>query len=244
MKNQYFADINDYRKFGLLRTLSGLGEIRTAVCWMLTGSDTRSDGRFTRYLGQPERWRDCDPPLFDSLAACLSGPGTRSVAWAVDHQLLPAACYFADLLEDGLTARRQYFDRFEALSAGSELVFFDPDNGLEVKSVRAGGKNFSKFLAWDELERTYQSGKSVLFYQHFPRIRRDVFTERLASQLLSRLALPGLFSFTSSNVLFMLLPQPRRLDYFSGRCSQLEVAWASQFRLAQILPDAGTPRQA
>jgi hypothetical protein len=236
MKNQYFADINDYRKLGLLRTLSGLGEIRTAVCWMLTSNDARSDGRFTRYLEQPERWRACDPPLFDSLAACLAEPGKRAVTWAADHELLPAACYFADVLEDGLTARRQYFDRFEALSAGSELVFFDPDNGLEVKSVRAGGKNYSKYLAWPELERPYQSGKSVLLYQHFPRIRRDVFTGQLASQLFSRLTLPGLFSFTSSNVLFLLLPQPNRLDYFAARCSQLELAWAGQIRHTQISP--------
>jgi len=33
MKNQYFGDINDYRKYGLLRTLTG-GQIKTAVCWM------------------------------------------------------------------------------------------------------------------------------------------------------------------------------------------------------------------
>jgi hypothetical protein len=44
MKNQYFGDINDYRKYGLLRGLSNRGEIRTAVCWMLTTDDGRGDG--------------------------------------------------------------------------------------------------------------------------------------------------------------------------------------------------------
>ncbi|HUW95833.1 MAG TPA: hypothetical protein VMW58_08590 [Anaerolineae bacterium] len=36
MKNQYFGDINDYRKYGLLRILTNLGEIKTAVCWVRT----------------------------------------------------------------------------------------------------------------------------------------------------------------------------------------------------------------
>ena len=35
MKNQYFGDINDYRKYGLLRILTNGGEVDTAVCWML-----------------------------------------------------------------------------------------------------------------------------------------------------------------------------------------------------------------
>jgi len=39
MKNQYFGDINDYRKYGLLRGLSNKGEISTLVCWMLTENE-------------------------------------------------------------------------------------------------------------------------------------------------------------------------------------------------------------
>ena len=39
MKNQYFGDINDYRKYGLLRVLCNRGEIETAVCWMLATDD-------------------------------------------------------------------------------------------------------------------------------------------------------------------------------------------------------------
>ena len=34
MKNQYFGDINDYVKYGLLRVFSATH--RVAVCWMLT----------------------------------------------------------------------------------------------------------------------------------------------------------------------------------------------------------------
>src|SRR5687768_3003787 len=64
MKNQYFADINDYFKYGILRCL-GKGGLRIAVCWMLTPDDGRSDGRKISYLSNPDRWRNYDPVLFD-----------------------------------------------------------------------------------------------------------------------------------------------------------------------------------
>ena len=39
MKNQYFGDINDYRKYGLLRILISGGGIKTIVCWVLRPDD-------------------------------------------------------------------------------------------------------------------------------------------------------------------------------------------------------------
>jgi len=61
MKNQYFGDINDYRKYGLIRILSDGGIIRTGICWMLTPDDTRTDVKFTQYLAKPEEYKKFDP---------------------------------------------------------------------------------------------------------------------------------------------------------------------------------------
>ena len=47
MKNQYFGDINDYRKYGLLLLLTNGEEIKTAVCWMPTAEDGPIDGNLT-----------------------------------------------------------------------------------------------------------------------------------------------------------------------------------------------------
>jgi hypothetical protein len=49
MKNQYVADVNDFRKYGLIRGLAEGNDLRTAVCWMLTPDDWRADGRKTRF---------------------------------------------------------------------------------------------------------------------------------------------------------------------------------------------------
>ena len=56
MKNQYFGDINDYKKYSLLRLLGGQGQIKTAICWVLTEDDNRTDGSKIKYLEQPDKW--------------------------------------------------------------------------------------------------------------------------------------------------------------------------------------------
>ena len=66
MKDQYFGDVNDYRKYGLLRALGHAG-FKTLVVWMLTPNDGRSDGRFTDYLDQPSHWKHYDEELYDAL---------------------------------------------------------------------------------------------------------------------------------------------------------------------------------
>ena len=71
MKSQYVGDINDYRKYGLLRLLTRGGEINTTVCWMLTPNDGRGDGTRIGYLSQLEEWRDVDPQLFDHLGVAV-----------------------------------------------------------------------------------------------------------------------------------------------------------------------------
>ena len=76
LKNQYFADINDYRKYGLLRQLEKSG-FRIGICWMLTGLDGGSDGRLTSYVRDTEKWREFDPKLFDELSCCINQPQLR-----------------------------------------------------------------------------------------------------------------------------------------------------------------------
>jgi hypothetical protein len=50
LKNQYFGDINDYRKYGLLRILQSKGNSRLLVAWMLTPDDGSPQGGFRSYL--------------------------------------------------------------------------------------------------------------------------------------------------------------------------------------------------
>lgn len=93
IKHPYFGDINDYRKYGLLR-LRARDTIRLGVCWMLTRDDTGSDGKFTRYLYAPHLWRGYDPPRFDALHQTANIARVRNVNKGEQRALLPAADFY------------------------------------------------------------------------------------------------------------------------------------------------------
>jgi hypothetical protein len=52
MKDQYFGDVNDYLKYGLLRCFAEAGW-RVGVCWMLTPDDGGRDGGSLVTSGAP-----------------------------------------------------------------------------------------------------------------------------------------------------------------------------------------------
>ena len=232
MKNQYFGDINDFKKYGLLRILSS-GGLRTAVCWMLTDADSGNDGKFIEYLREPQKWRAYNAALFDSLVRCVHDTGIRTVKWAHQPGFLPSTVFYDALLTDKIDARQQYFERFLEMAQGNDLVFFDPDNGLEVRSTAVGRKGSSKYVYWDELTRTFTAGYSILMYQHFPRIDHKVYLKRLAEDAGRRTGMREIISFSTANVVFLLIPQPRHLERLQERSAQVRTAWGTQIEVTR-----------
>ncbi len=231
MKNQYFGDVNDYRKYGLLRTLLSETELSHTLCWMLTPSEGRSDGKFVDYLASPERWQHLDPPLFEFLRTTVHEHGIRAVAEIERSSLLPRTTYHSPIVPDNRTGRDRYFADFRDIARASDFVFFDPDNGLEVKTVSKGRRASSKYLYWDELENTYRNGHSILAYQHFPREDHKRFTARMAAECTQRTDSPWVGAFSTTNVLFLLIPQPRHASALRGAARRVGTTWSGEITL-------------
>ena len=102
VKDQYVGDINDYRKYALLRALSTGGANRIGVCWTLTSSDASADGGKLAYLSQPKKYRQRDPQLFDLLALASAEPGWRRLLTIKASEVLNGAVYFNATLTDNL----------------------------------------------------------------------------------------------------------------------------------------------
>jgi hypothetical protein len=232
MKNQYFGDINDYRKYGLMRALSGLGEITTAVCWMLTPDDGRTDGSFTDYLHQPDKWRHFDAPLFDHLRELVLQQNLRDVRGVETVAILPSCRFAPGVLPDDAQGRAFYFETFAGVTKGCELIFFDPDNGIEVKSKPYGRKDSSKYLYWREIEESFSAGHSLLIYQHFPHVKRGPYIKSKARELMEKTGAEEVLSFRTSRVLFLLAPQEERLQFFRHRSKEVADRWGSQIKVA------------
>jgi hypothetical protein len=225
MKHQYFGDINDYRKYGLLLGLSGRGVLRTGVCWMLTGPDGRSDGAAVSYLEDRQSFRHLAPDLFDFLYECIHIRLKRHTTLLEASGYLPSTRFFSRPMADDECARKAYFAKMLRHFTGVDLVFFDPDNGFEISSRPIGRTGASKYLYWTELCRTYEAGHSVLVYQHFPRENRPIFIRRIASKLIEQTGTDGVFSFRTPRVVFFLAAQQRHLEHFSVCAEAVAERW-------------------
>jgi len=230
MKNQYFGDINDYRKYGLLRILAG-EDLNIGICWMLTPDDDGTDGASVQYLDESGKWRHYDPRLFDYLRQCVKVEGVRSV----EHPRLPSLLGNADLhagwLTDDRDERRRYFDEMLQKFRDIDLVLFDPDNGLEVASVPRGHKNSNKYLYWDEVTAAFQARHSVLVYQHFAREDRESYIARLAAQMQAATGASQIYSFRTARVVYFLAGQPRHEAHFARQARSVAETWLGQFEV-------------
>ena len=232
MKHQYFGDVNDYRKYGLLRSIQRETGFRLGVCWMLTSNDTRTDGKFISYLLEPARWRRYDPALFDALSQAVVAE--RHLRHVEELSLLPGAVLFDRIVPQGRDLRSQYFQAFFDSTRGCDLVFFDPDNGILVPSCGIGSKEAPKYIAWDELATTYRTGRSVLLYQHFPRKPRDLFVRELSDQLLAQTGCTQVTCFRTANVGFFLACQPHHADLLSAAADQIGRNWKGQIEVSTL----------
>lgn len=228
MKDQYFGDINDYRKYGLLRTVSKVLREPGLIAWMLTPDDASTDGKFIQYLSEPSRWQTYDADLYATLQRLLAGPGRRSVSLIEDTDLLNGCQYFSETVPDYSVSRQHWFARLRQASAEHAWVFLDPDNGLEVKSKPFGRKDSSKFLFWREVETLWEDGKSLLIYQHFIREKRGVFTSRIMDQLAKSTPGSSTMAFATSNVLFLMALQPHHDNKHDRIIELLRQRWAGQ----------------
>lgn len=212
MKNQYVGDQNDFVKYLLLRLCAGVFE-EILVAWMLTQADGRGDGAKIGYLNLPD-WREADPALLDGLAELVAS-GNRTLAAVESSELLPRATFFSEPLPLDEAARAAYFESIIAAAGPESLVFFDPDNGLEVASAPKKKRGAEKYVYLDELSPFAKAGASLLIYQHFPRVQREPYIEASLARLRTILG-PGheTFAARTSHVGFLFAvtePRGRRL---------------------------------
>ncbi len=227
MKDQYAGDINDYCKYALLRALAASHPGSLSVCWMLTAPDGRRDGRKIAYLQSPDVFRDFDASLFDGLVSLVDG-GTRSIAAVQQADIIPRARFYTPLLADSVGARQQYFEEFWRTLGRDDLVFFDPDNGLEVASVPKGRRNSAKYLYWDEVQQALGDERTVCVYQHFPRVARSPYVARLIERMEALRPDHDGFAVTTSSVAYLV-------------CGPVDRCGALRDAAAELVDRSGSP---
>ena len=228
MKNQYFGDINDYRKYGLLRSLAHTSDLKILVAWMLTPDDGSTDGKFISYLQSPNEWEKYDPYLYSTLRDLLSDSRQRNVALIEKASVLERTTYHSTLVPEKALERDLWFNALLEQSKSHDFVFLDPDNGIEVKSKPYGRKHSSKYLYWREIESLWNDGKSLLIYQHFIREKRSKFIRRTLEALLASTKGSLVEAFSTPHVVFLMVLQPEHHHLHELMKSSVQKNWEGQ----------------
>ena len=238
MKNQYFGDIGDYGKYGLLRYLADRG-LSIAVNWYLTPNDESNDGNIRGYLSK-EKDRRYDPELYDVLRE-MCARHKKDVGHFAARGMIPGAIYYDRFVEPRPDSLLSFAEKREvracwhrnALAActGAELVFMDPDNGLRP-GVPSARKDAAKFVYALEVCDYYDRGQDMVYYCHKGR-RTDAQWERAKHVMLEYrpdAVLMGLTYHrgTQRSYIFMVHPA-REAIYQKLLKGFLETAWKDCF---------------
>lgn len=249
MQNRYMGDVGDFGKYGLLRTLSGQTgsgpSLSLGVVWYLVPDEGHNDdGKHVSYLSKPA-YRTCDPALFDGLRAIMAD-GLRDVARIQESDLFPRTTVYYDrflsyagLPTIGESARNHRLAKRENWLQGalketveSDLVFLDPDNGFEIKSVKKHADKSPKYVFWDEATRFVERDQTLVFYHHLNRsadaptqIQRKM--NEFEDKLPGKRVLPVLFRRGSLRA-FFVLPAERHKELIDRRLTRmLQGPWSS-----------------
>ncbi len=247
MQDRYVGDVGDFGKYGLLRTLcradAGGEELSLGVVWYLVPDEGHNDdGKHVRYLssGREATYRLCEPELYDGLRRLIRD-GARSVREIRRRDVLPsgttyheAALSFAEVPFAQRRALREQWVRAATQAVdGSEIVFVDPDNGLETEKRREA-KTGPKHVYYDEIEPYVSRGQSVVVYHHLGRYRgghEQEIRDRLRA-LVANLALPeppfAVRYRRGTSRAFFILPASRHAAVLKRRVeSLLSGPWAT-----------------
>ena len=173
MQDRYAGDIGDYGKFGLLRALSDVG-LRIGVNWYAT-DPSQAEAQGKQNSGGypiPEKYDCCDPELARALRSISSSESRTILALEAAH-FLPGAEYYPEKID--VLHRADWHQAALRQLDGQDVVFLDPDNGFQVKSVRERSKTSTKYVFYREAKDYVSRNQSLIVYQHRNRKKKEVY---------------------------------------------------------------------
>lgn len=158
MQNKYFGDIHDFYKYYFLKEVTQSYSLGVHWC-LVPDEDQRNDGN--RPLGKDEEGKDKD------LYNILNKHRSQSVKF-IKPYFSPKTVYYERLHKYYANDLNYEEECIEKLKK-QDIIFFDPDNGIEVEST-TNAKRY-KYVSFRILQRFWHLGKSSIIYQHDSRTK-------------------------------------------------------------------------
>jgi hypothetical protein len=137
---------------------------------------------------------------------------------------------------DRIQHRRRQLDCCFAITEKCDLIFFDPDNGVEVASVPKDHPNAGKYIYWDELAPFWQRGHILLVYHHLNRTMsaaRQIsdLRDRFQTKLDGASVLPLVFRRGSCRTFWLVYRESALGTEVERRaCDFVNSGWSRHFR--------------
>lgn len=256
MQNRYVGDLGDFGKYGLLNSLCQSDNLSLGVIWYLIPDESHNDdGKHINYLNPTKEninsFRICDNSLYDKLGLIVKNNG-RNVSYIEQNGVLPInTVFYSDFLSYhnmpsiGPSARKMrldhrtnWFDKAFNATSSCDLVFLDPDNGLEVPSVSSHNIKGPKYVYYDEIIPFINRKQSLVIYHHICRngSAQQQISERL-NQLKDKISSdvkPFTLLYRRGTLrAFFILPAPEHHDSLLHRAKMManEFPWSQHFEL-------------
>jgi hypothetical protein len=168
MQIRHIGGVGDFGKFALLRHL--MEGRRLAVCWYLTGAsdETKSREKHFDYLTRPDAFRHLAPELYDWLVVfagrrdALADPLTALQSSGV----LEHTVFIRREVPQKASLRSLWAESLLNSASGANLVFLDPDNGIEGRRLTNKHAALSEIAALRQKDRVlivghHQSGRKA-----------------------------------------------------------------------------------
>ncbi len=258
MQDRYIGDVGDFGKFGLLRLLCGqdsTSRLSLGVVWYRVENESHNDDgkHWTYLLRDSKHLRSCDSELYDGLNRLLVQDGKvvndyRNVARIESSGLLPAGTrFFSDSLsyqrvnfQDRLRAKGEWLDRALDATVHADIVFLDPDNGIECESVKKTAKKAPKYVFWDDITAFATRNQTVVVYHHLNHLCPAPEQVKKLSQkfqsLFPRLTIEAVvFKRGTLRAYFIAAPADKCDILISRLCNVLRAPWSDHFRTFSLV---------
>jgi hypothetical protein len=176
------GDIHDYFKLGFLRTLAYSGFKLGIQCYFNGEKEPfeYGSGPYTRYLGNPQRYKACDPELFQSLKAvqCQKQGQKGFLHKIAQSHLFPGeTVFYTDPLNFEnmpLNYREQHrlgwFAFGQKQMHDRDVVFLNPKCGLQIKTINPYcAINGPNYVSEAELKSFSPGRQTLVIYQRIAR---------------------------------------------------------------------------
>ncbi len=170
MKNQYFGDEHDFKKYLLLCSFMNGSQIPLLVAWYLAPnekeeSENKNDANKRVYLKNKNGTHSkADHDLFEWLQENHEKRDMQILENAKKIQLAHNVAFFGDIVPTKRDERKKWFAKLMQQANNAKIIFADPDNGIRFNS--GNRTNSEKYIYFEEIKALWKNGKSLIVYQH------------------------------------------------------------------------------